>query len=161
MTLNKFSKIHHLISKALLPRVSKPLMPSLSQQQIRYLALSMVFPQRSSGQGKFSRSSEAIPNQRSNIKNLLPGLSMAHVSNYNQRNLNIQNSATELNNSNYPQLTSSHLQPSSQVLEAIASAQQLNPTELETLVQEVYRRLLHQLKLDRERLGFYSGRLPW
>jgi hypothetical protein len=34
-------------------------------------------------------------------------------------------------------------------------------TELEVLAREVYHRLRERLELDRERHGYYSGRLPW
>ena len=171
-------RARHPISSAPLPRATKPLMSQkvqkiaqspiptlLGQQQTRYKDLSMVFRQPSSTQGKLSSSSGAIPNQWSSIEDLLPDRlsdsnQIAHVSNSNKGGLNIQNLATGLNNSNHRQLRSS--QPSSHALKASsASAQQLKPTELETLAQEVYHRLRQRLELDRERHGFHSGHLPW
>lgn len=173
-------RAHHPISSAPLPRATKPLMSQkvqkipqspiptlLAQQETRYKDLSMVFRQPSSTQGKLSSSSGAIPNQWSSIEDLLPdrlsdSSQIAHVSNSNKGGLNIQNLATGLNNSNHRQLRSSQPQPSSQALNASsASAQQLKPTELETLAQEVYHRLRQRLELDRERHGFQSSRLPW
>ena len=34
-------------------------------------------------------------------------------------------------------------------------------TAIETLAQEIYQRLRQRLEIERERQGFYSGRLPW
>lgn len=169
---------HHPMSSTPLPRVVKPLMSQkvqkvaqspalapLAQQQTRYKASSMVFRQPSATLGK-SHSPEAIPDQWSSIEDLLPdrlrgSSQIAHVLDSHKGGLNIQNLATKLNNSNHRQLTSSHSRSSSQALNAMASAQQLNPIELETLAQEVYHHLRQRLELDRERHGFYSGRLPW
>lgn len=36
-----------------------------------------------------------------------------------------------------------------------------NSAELETLAREIYNRLQQRLEIERERQGFYSGRLPW
>ncbi|OWY65998.1 hypothetical protein B7486_38985 [cyanobacterium TDX16] len=42
-----------------------------------------------------------------------------------------------------------------------ASATKANPNVLEMLAREIYQRLRQRLELERERHGFYSGRLPW
>lgn len=170
---------HHPMSNTPLPRVVKPLMSQevqkvaqspalapLAQQQTRYKASSMVFRQPSATAGK-SYSPEAIPNQWDSIEDLLPdhpsgSSQMAHGLDSHKGDLDIQDLAIKLNISNHRQLKSSHPQPSSQALNASsASAQQLNPIELETLAQEVYHHLRQRLELDRERHGFHSGRLPW
>lgn len=173
-------RVHYPIASTPLPRVVKPLMSQevqknaqsptsapLAQQQTRYEASSMVFRQPSPTQGKLSSSPETIPNQWSSIEDFLlaspsDSSQTAHVLGSNKGDLNIQNLAIKLNIPNRQQLTSSHPQPSSQESNAsFASTQQLNPTELETLAQEVYHRLRQRLELDRERHGFSSGRLPW
>ncbi len=47
-------------------------------------------------------------------------------------------------------------------IEAPASSQKKsNSNDLEMLAREVYQRLRQRLELERERHGFYSGRLPW
>jgi hypothetical protein len=47
-------------------------------------------------------------------------------------------------------------------IEAPASSQKKgNSNDLEMLAREVYHRLRQRLELERERHGFYSGRLPW
>ncbi|MBD2308736.1 hypothetical protein H6G17_25025 [Chroococcidiopsis sp. FACHB-1243] len=41
------------------------------------------------------------------------------------------------------------------------SATKADPNVLEMLAREIYQRLRQRLELERERHGFYSGRLPW
>ena len=122
----------HPISSTPLPRTTKPLMsqkvqktaqspiPTLLAQQ----QTPMFFRQSGSTQGKLSGSSGAIPNQWSSIEDLLSNRpndssQTGHVSISNKDSLDMQISATGLDNSNHRKLNASS-----------ASAQQLNSTEL-------------------------------